>query len=280
MASETGDHGRPRTRGRTSSSRDLIVCALPNCVGGIFIEGWWYSPGAIGESWVLDFLGRPGRLRRPPWVRARAIRRPPERDRPPARRVEVDLLSAPVGERPTVAWEVRRSGGLAVPVREHVERPSRRVVHEFTPRGRARPASGRGGLMPTKTLWKVEYRRGLARLRPLPRSPDERMAEDFDEAVAEVQADHRPGPPGRPSTADAPAHRVGSTSDDHAQNTGTSRPPAARHHRRHTRSRRSSTPGRPSTTRRGRSDIQIRTVEKSRKCWCGTSMPTSTSRAA
>ena len=35
------------------------MCALPNCIGGIFIEGWWYTPAQpSGESWVLDFLGK------------------------------------------------------------------------------------------------------------------------------------------------------------------------------------------------------------------------------
>lgn len=37
-------------------SRDLIICAMPTCVGGIFLEGWQHSRGARGESWVLQFL--------------------------------------------------------------------------------------------------------------------------------------------------------------------------------------------------------------------------------
>lgn len=37
-------------------SRDLVICALPRCVGGIFLEGWAKSRGARGESWVLSFL--------------------------------------------------------------------------------------------------------------------------------------------------------------------------------------------------------------------------------
>lgn len=39
-------------------SRDIIVCSLPTCVGGIFLEGWHTSRGARGESWILSFLGK------------------------------------------------------------------------------------------------------------------------------------------------------------------------------------------------------------------------------
>jgi hypothetical protein len=37
-------------------ARDLIICAMPACIGGIFLEGWQHSRGARGESWVLQFL--------------------------------------------------------------------------------------------------------------------------------------------------------------------------------------------------------------------------------
>lgn len=39
--------------------RDFIICSLPNCVGGIFLEGWEKSRGARGETWLLSFLGKP-----------------------------------------------------------------------------------------------------------------------------------------------------------------------------------------------------------------------------
>lgn len=39
-------------------SRDLIIVSLPECVGGIFLEGWHNSRGARAESWVLQFLER------------------------------------------------------------------------------------------------------------------------------------------------------------------------------------------------------------------------------
>lgn len=39
-------------------ARDLIVCSLPTCVGGIFIEGWEKSKGALLESYVLDKLNK------------------------------------------------------------------------------------------------------------------------------------------------------------------------------------------------------------------------------
>lgn len=45
-----------RSGGKELLSRDLIVCCLPTCIGGIFIEGWHRSSGAYGESWVLKFL--------------------------------------------------------------------------------------------------------------------------------------------------------------------------------------------------------------------------------
>lgn len=40
-------------------ARDLIVCSLPTCVGGIFLEGWHTSRGARAESWALTFLRKP-----------------------------------------------------------------------------------------------------------------------------------------------------------------------------------------------------------------------------
>lgn len=39
-------------------SRDLIICSLPTCVGGIFLDGWHESRGARLESYVLDRLGK------------------------------------------------------------------------------------------------------------------------------------------------------------------------------------------------------------------------------
>jgi hypothetical protein len=39
-------------------SRDIIICSLPNCLGGIFLPGWHNSAGALLESFVLDRLGR------------------------------------------------------------------------------------------------------------------------------------------------------------------------------------------------------------------------------
>jgi hypothetical protein len=38
--------------------RDLVICSLSTCVGGIFLEGWHHSRGARGESWVLQFLSK------------------------------------------------------------------------------------------------------------------------------------------------------------------------------------------------------------------------------
>jgi hypothetical protein len=35
---------------------DLVICSLPLCIGGIFLDGWHHSLGARGESWVLQFL--------------------------------------------------------------------------------------------------------------------------------------------------------------------------------------------------------------------------------
>lgn len=37
-------------------SRDLVICALPTCQGGIFMEGWHRSSGANLESYVLNRL--------------------------------------------------------------------------------------------------------------------------------------------------------------------------------------------------------------------------------
>lgn len=39
-------------------SRDLIICSLSTCMGGIFLEGWHESRGARLESYVLDRLGK------------------------------------------------------------------------------------------------------------------------------------------------------------------------------------------------------------------------------
>lgn len=128
MASETGDHGTTEDSWEDFLSRDLIVCALPNCVGGIFIEGWWYSPGAIGESWVLDFLGK-GLVAYSdhPEVALRTI---------DDRQAELDLQRAasrwtcaarPWASDPRWLEAVRLNGGLAVPVVEHVEGVSRRA---------------------------------------------------------------------------------------------------------------------------------------------------------
>lgn len=58
------DDGAPGTGGAGEDShadflaRDLIIVSLPNCIGGIFLEGWQHSRGAAAETWVLEFLGR------------------------------------------------------------------------------------------------------------------------------------------------------------------------------------------------------------------------------
>lgn len=128
MASETGDHGTTDDSWEDFLSRDLIVCSLPNCVGGIFLEGWWFSDGALGESWVLNFLGK----------RLFAY----SDDVEPCLRViddrqaEIDLqLAASKWSCAVKPWKadpqwlesVRRNGGYAKPVIEHVEGVSDRV---------------------------------------------------------------------------------------------------------------------------------------------------------
>jgi hypothetical protein len=61
-ASATGDHSNDKGDkvGDKSYndflSRDLIICSLTTCVGGIFLDGWQHSRGARGETWVLQFL--------------------------------------------------------------------------------------------------------------------------------------------------------------------------------------------------------------------------------
>jgi len=134
LLSTTGDHGDTEDSWEDFLSRDLIVCALPNCVGGIFLEGWWYSPGAIGESWVLDFLGK-SLLAYGVEDGRDVLRVIDDRQR------EIDTQRAAArwpdaGVRPWQAdpqWlaHVRENGGLSVPVIEHVERPSEREIHEF-----------------------------------------------------------------------------------------------------------------------------------------------------
>ena len=136
MASETGDHGTTEDSWEDFLSRDLIVCALPNCVGGIFIEGWWYSPGAIGESWVLDFLGK-GLVAYSdhPEVALHTI---------DDRQNEIDLQRAasrwncahrPWASDPRWLEDVRLNGGLAVPVLEHVEGVSPRLREFYAEEG-------------------------------------------------------------------------------------------------------------------------------------------------
>lgn len=39
--------------------RDLVICSMPRCVGGIFLPGWHRSGGAKLESQVLAFYGKP-----------------------------------------------------------------------------------------------------------------------------------------------------------------------------------------------------------------------------
>jgi hypothetical protein len=43
----------------TFLGRDMVICSLPTCVGGIFMEDWHNSQGAIGESWILQRLRKP-----------------------------------------------------------------------------------------------------------------------------------------------------------------------------------------------------------------------------
>lgn len=43
----------------TFLERDVVICAMPNCVGGIFLPGWELSSGANLESYVISSLGRP-----------------------------------------------------------------------------------------------------------------------------------------------------------------------------------------------------------------------------
>ena len=38
--------------------RDVVICSMPNCQGGIFLPGWEGSEGATLETFVLDRLGR------------------------------------------------------------------------------------------------------------------------------------------------------------------------------------------------------------------------------
>ena len=40
-------------------SRDFIVCSLPTCAGGVLLEGWEHSKGALAETWILAFRGKP-----------------------------------------------------------------------------------------------------------------------------------------------------------------------------------------------------------------------------
>lgn len=134
MQSTSGDHGDTEDSWEDFLSRDLIVCSLPTCVGGIFIEGWWYSAGALGESWVLDFLDKA--LLVYSVVDGRPTLRVVE-----DRQQEIDTQRAAArwtsaGVKPWQAdpqWlgHCRENEGNAVPVIEHVERPSDREIHEF-----------------------------------------------------------------------------------------------------------------------------------------------------
>lgn len=38
--------------------RDIIICSMPTCQGGIFLPGWEASSGAGLESFVLDAYGK------------------------------------------------------------------------------------------------------------------------------------------------------------------------------------------------------------------------------
>ncbi len=42
----------------TFLERDLVICSMPNCVGGIFLEGWDASAGASLEFNTITGLGR------------------------------------------------------------------------------------------------------------------------------------------------------------------------------------------------------------------------------
>jgi len=61
MQSADGAPGSGSANGETWSTflaRDVIICALPTCVGGIFLPGWEFSSGAKLEMTVLDSLGK------------------------------------------------------------------------------------------------------------------------------------------------------------------------------------------------------------------------------
>lgn len=61
LASPDGAPGSGSSNGKSWSDflmRDVVICAMPTCEGGIFLEGWEDSSGANLETFVLDRLGR------------------------------------------------------------------------------------------------------------------------------------------------------------------------------------------------------------------------------
>lgn len=57
----SADGGEQRIAGHTWSDfleRDVVIVALPNCQGGIFLPEWDTSNGATLETYVLDRLGK------------------------------------------------------------------------------------------------------------------------------------------------------------------------------------------------------------------------------
>jgi hypothetical protein len=56
LNSETGMNDDINSRRSEFLARDLTICAMPQCVGGIFLEGYQDSPGAKAESALLTAL--------------------------------------------------------------------------------------------------------------------------------------------------------------------------------------------------------------------------------
>lgn len=61
LQSEDGAPGSGSANGESYEDflgRDIIICALPTCLGMICLEGWQNSRGASAESWVITYLKR------------------------------------------------------------------------------------------------------------------------------------------------------------------------------------------------------------------------------
>lgn len=56
MESETGSLDSVDRPYLSFLERDIELISKPECVGGIFLEGWRESRGAQGEAYVLSFL--------------------------------------------------------------------------------------------------------------------------------------------------------------------------------------------------------------------------------